>query len=172
MASGHWSTLDSIVGAIENNVVDDRLWLKTVYFENVRDVIVQSTDRRSSRINVTDIPKTYKVLLMMAIFGVKIDPFDHGLSFPSNEDEMEYLRLKDVVSLNDMAYHRIAQNRIATSETKGLFPRQIPYLSLLDVPDWCLGQPEDSFVTAVRDMIYSAGHDPTRKPRKRDARLE
>ena len=133
MASGHWRTFDSIVSAIKDYAFQDTLWLSTVYYENVRDVIVQSKEYNSKKWNVADMPQTYKILLMMAIFGVKVHPFNDKLSFPDNENEMKRLKDQGIISLNDMAYHRIVQNRIAISETTFHFCTQTPYLSMFGV---------------------------------------
>lgn len=155
MASGHWATFDSITARLDQKFL---LELPMVYYEVIRDVVVQMADkgqhhkyRTFEKYQILNIPKTYRVLIMMSIFGTSVDP-EAPLSF--DQGETAKLKKKDVVSLNDMSYERIVQNRTS-------FREEVPHLSLFDIRKWCLsGEPYDSFTEAIRDILYSVAHEP------------
>ena len=175
MASGHWATFDGIAKNLDVSSFEEESkhdpgsrnhlkWFSSVYYENVRDVIVQTT-YNSSSLRSIDIPKTYKILLMLAVLGHPVHPFGDEFFFDYNQSELKDLKIFSVATLNDMAYCRLIQNRIRASDDSSFFYKQVPHLSLLDIRRLCLSLPEDTFCKTIRDVLYSAGHDPTKEPK-------
>lgn len=171
MASGHWSTFDSIVRHLtgdEGVIRKIADWMSTLYYENVRNVVVQATDD-SSKYEILNIPQIYRSLVMMAILGIQVHPFEDGLCAALNTQEAQELGKKkgmmEIASLNDMAYRRIVQNKIGANEGSNTFRKEVPHLSLLDVRKWCLKGDVgvDRFRNAIWEALASAGYDPTKE---------
>jgi len=152
ISSGHWSTFNSITDQVksgfESIVREQDKWLQTVYFENVKDVVVQTRDTSSKTVPATNY-HWFQNLVVMAILGIKVRPSEN--LFPGRDDN----------SLIRLSFNRVIQNRFKSEEGNPLLVKEVPNLSLLEVREWALDTGSNTcFKRAVHELLCSAGHDP------------